>query len=66
MCVAANAFKLLCMAHLASIERFLYHSNLHFKYQILHACKLASLSWRKSTQIQEDVFLSKMSEIISR
>ena len=30
MCVAANAFELFCMAHLASIERFLYHSNLSF------------------------------------
>ena len=26
-CVAANAFELFCMAHLANIERFLYHCN---------------------------------------
>ena len=28
MCVVANASELFCMAHSASIERFLYHSNL--------------------------------------
>ena len=28
--VAANASKLFCMAHLANIESFLYHSNLSF------------------------------------
>ena len=30
MSVAANASELLCMAYLANIERFLYHSNLSF------------------------------------
>ena len=30
MCVAANGSELFCMAHLAKIERFLYHSNLSF------------------------------------
>ena len=30
MCVAANGSELFCMAHLANIERFLYHSNLSF------------------------------------
>ena len=28
--VAANAFKLFCVAYLANIEGFLYHSNLIF------------------------------------
>ena len=28
ICVSANASELFCMAHLANIERFLYHSNL--------------------------------------
>ena len=30
MCVAANASELLCMAHLANIEHFLFYSNLSF------------------------------------
>ena len=30
MCVAANAYELFCVAHIANIERFLYHSNLLF------------------------------------
>ena len=30
MCVAANASEFFCMAYLANIERFLYHSNLSF------------------------------------
>ena len=30
MCVAANASELFCMAYLANIERFLYHSSLSF------------------------------------
>ena len=30
MCVAANAFKLLCMTHLENIDRFLYHSDILF------------------------------------
>ena len=30
MCVAANASELLCLAHLANVERFLYYSNLSF------------------------------------
>ena len=30
MCDAANAFKLLCMDHVANNERFLNHSNLSF------------------------------------
>ena len=30
MYVAANASELFCMAHLANIERFLYHSKLSF------------------------------------
>ena len=30
MCIAANASELFCMAHLANIESFLYHSNLSF------------------------------------
>ena len=29
-CVDANASELFCIAHLAYIERFLYHSNLSF------------------------------------
>ena len=29
-CVAANASELFCMAYLANIESFLYHSNLSF------------------------------------
>ena len=44
MCIASKAPKLFCMAHLANIKRFLYHSNRSFKYQILHKCKLASMS----------------------
>ena len=28
----------------------------HFKYKNLHACKLARLRWRKSTQVCEGVF----------
>ena len=30
VCVAAYASELFCMAHLAIIKRFLYHSNLSF------------------------------------
>ena len=30
ICVAANVFKLFCVAHLANIERFLCHSNFSF------------------------------------
>ena len=30
MCVVANAYELVCMTHLANIDRFLYHSNLSF------------------------------------
>ena len=30
MCGAANASEIFCMAHLANIEHFLYHSNLSF------------------------------------
>ena len=30
VCVAANASELFCMAHLANIERFLFHSSLSF------------------------------------
>ena len=30
MCVAGNISDLFCMAYLAIIERFLYHSNLSF------------------------------------
>ena len=40
MCVAANAFEVFCMAHLANIERFLYNSSLK----------------RKSTQMREGAF----------
>ena len=47
--VAANASELFNMAHLANNKKFLYHSNLSFKNQIVYASKLASLSWWKST-----------------
>ena len=30
MCVAVNASEMFCRAHLANMERFLYHSNLSF------------------------------------
>ena len=42
--VAANVSELFCVAHLANIERSLYHSSLSFKYQILDTYILASLS----------------------
>ena len=45
MCVATHASELLCVAHLANIEYFLYHSiTFYFNYQVLYTCKLASLS----------------------
>ena len=57
MYAAANVSKLCCMAHLANFEPFFYTiPNCRFKYQILHKCKVASLSWRKSTQIRESEF----------
>ena len=58
-CCCYNASELFCMAYLASIERFLYHSNLSsFKYQVLYTFKLTSLSWWKSTQVREGAFYS--------
>ena len=36
--------ELFCMALLANIETFYAIQTFHFKYQILYACKLASLS----------------------
>ena len=59
MCVAADASKLFCMAHIAYIKSFLYHLNFHFKYQTLYTCKLDRLSWRKSTQVRESAFFSR-------
>ena len=57
MCVTANASELFCLAHLENTERFLDPSlTFHFKYQISYACKLASLSWRKSAQVREGAF----------
>ena len=52
MCFAANAFELVCMAHLRNIERFYSILTFHFKYQILYTCKLASMSNQKSTQVR--------------
>ena len=51
MCVAANASELFCMAI----------STFHIKYHTLYTCKLATLSWRKSTQVWEGSFFSRKS-----
>ena len=44
MRVVASAVELFCMAHLANIECFLYHSTFHFKYKVLCMRKLTILS----------------------
>ena len=59
MSVAPNASELFCMTYLSNIERFFFFFTIltfYFKRQILHACKLASLSLRKSARVRDDEF----------
>ena len=61
---AANVSKFFCVARKQIMNAFYIILTFHFKYQILYACKLASLKWRKSKKVEN--FLSKMREINSR
>ena len=68
MCVAANASKLFCMAHLANIKLFLCHSNLSYQISNFIYMHVNSTAWADENQLKcEKVsFLSEISEINSR
>ena len=67
MCAAVNASELFCMALLANIECFLYHSNLSFLNIKIHI-HVNSSAWADKDQLKYEkvCFLSEMSESKSR
>ena len=56
LCVAANATKLFYMVYLANIEHFISFELFILNIKFYITCKLASLSWWKSTQVREGEF----------
>ena len=67
ICVAANVFKLFCMAHLANTEHFSYHTKFSFlniKFYV-HVNSPASAD-KNQFNCEKKRFLSEMSGIISR
>ena len=57
LCVLLLTYPICFVGPIKQILNFFYIIlNFHFKYQILHTCKLANLSWRKSTQVREGAF----------
>ena len=67
ICVAANASELFCMAHLANIDLFLYHSNLSVYMHVNSPVRKCAFSLPKCVKLtQVELFSIFKSERILR